>query len=61
MMPDTSLQVAIINAIGRIEIERNLDLSMFRKLSILHRIEKRIEDGEAHDLVFAEETKSLHA
>ncbi len=60
-MIDPKLSIAISNALIRLENERKVELHTNRFLTIKSKIERRIENGEQHDLVFAEETKSIHA
>ncbi len=58
-MIDPKLYIAIDNALIRIANERGVELHTNRLLTIKSKIERRIEDGEPHDLVFAEETRCL--
>ncbi len=54
------LHFAIKNAILTVALERNpLRADLDRLPYIQGRIEARIEKGEPHDLVFAEETRTL--
>ncbi len=59
-MFDPRISIAIDNALVRIANERGVGLHTERFLRIKSKIERRIENGEQHDLVFAEETRCLH-
>ncbi len=58
-MIDPKLSEAISNALLRVANRRKAELHTERFLRIKSKIERRIENGEQHDLVFAEETRCL--
>ncbi len=58
-MLDPRLSTAIDNALLRIANQRKVELHTERFLRIKSKIERRIENGEQHDLVFADETRCL--
>lgn len=60
-MLDPRIILAVENALIQVCVDRGVKVDEKRLTRIKNKILKRFKKGEAQDLVFAEETRTLHA